>query len=120
VLDRRLLRSSGEVPGELLLDGEDTAKLLPASQVPVVLLPVNIVSSASPDEIPGPSRHRELPGRLRQREWQVAAATSGEGKRDERDETGAFASVYANTSPDSGPVAAIDIENGELWRTEEL
>jgi hypothetical protein len=50
----------------------------------------------------------------------VVAARSGEGRRDERDETGAFASVYVNTSPDSGPVVAADIKNGKPGRTEEF
>jgi hypothetical protein len=36
------------------------------------------------------------------------------------EDTRAFASVYANTSPNSGPIAAADVENGKLGRTEEL
>jgi hypothetical protein len=60
----------------------------------------------------GPSTARCHPGR--QAEGPLAHdAVVGE-------DTGAFASVYANTSPDSGPVAAAHVENGKLGRTEEL
>jgi ubiquinone/menaquinone biosynthesis C-methylase UbiE len=34
--------------------------------------------------------------------------------------TGAFASLFANTNPDSGPVTAADVENGKVGRTGEL
>jgi hypothetical protein len=34
--------------------------------------------------------------------------------------TGAFASLYANTNPDSGPIAAADVENGKVGRTGKL
>jgi hypothetical protein len=34
--------------------------------------------------------------------------------------TGAFASLYTNMNPDSGPIAAADVENGKVGRTGQL